>query len=152
METGLYRQYCCVLCNAEILKQRRAAQTAIDRPNTEALKKAREVRLKQVEMNAIIKECIVYLLFVLVVYFISYQERDRRSFLFAQNIKNQFFGSKPYFSSVSFHIFTASLSYSRLLLLYILFLFPSFSLTSYLLLLLLCWYLLLFTYLLLAVN
>jgi len=41
----------------EILKQRRAAQTAVDRPNTEALKRAREVRLKQIEMNAIIKEC-----------------------------------------------------------------------------------------------
>ena len=86
---------------AEILKQRRVAQTAIDRPNTEALKKAREVRLKQLEMNAIIKECIIYLIFVLVVYFISYQERDRRSFLFAQNIKNQFFGGKPSFSRVS---------------------------------------------------
>ena len=87
--------------NEEILKQRRAAQTAIDRPNTEALKKAREVRLKQIEMNAIIKECVIYLIFVLVVYFISYQERDRRSFLFAQNVKNQFFGGKPAFSSVS---------------------------------------------------
>jgi len=109
----------------EILKQRRVAQTAVDRPNTEALKKAREVRLKQIEMNAIIKECIIYLIFVLdffpstsvlppcsfsfcltylifvlVVYFISYQERDKRSFLFAQNIKNQFFGGKPSFSNV----------------------------------------------------
>jgi len=90
-----------LLCDEEILKQRRAAQTAVDRPNTEALKKAREVRLKQIEMNAIIKECIIYLIFVLVVYFISYQERDRRSFLFNQNIKNQFFGGKPSFSAVS---------------------------------------------------
>jgi len=89
------------LCIEEILKQRRAAQTAVDRPNTDALKRAREVRLKQIEMNGIIKECIVYLVFVLVVYFISYQERDFRSFLFAQNIKNQFFGGKPSFSSVS---------------------------------------------------
>jgi len=53
-------------------------------------------------MNAIIKECIIYLIFVLVVYFISYQERDRRSFLFAQNIKSQFFGGKPSFSNVSY--------------------------------------------------
>jgi len=49
----------------------------------------------------VIKECIIYLCFVFVVYFISYQERDFRSFLFAQNIKSQFFGGKPAFSSVS---------------------------------------------------
>ena len=48
-----------------------------------------------------IKECIVYLVFVIVVYFISYQERDFRSFLFAQNVKNQFFHGKPSFTSVS---------------------------------------------------
>ena len=93
-------EFVCVRIE-EILKQRRAAQTAVDRPNVEALKRAREIRLKQIEMNAIIKECIIYLVFVFVVYFISYQERDFRSFLFAQNVKNQFFGGKPSFSSVS---------------------------------------------------
>jgi len=49
---------------------------------------------------ASIKECIVYLVFVIVVYFISYQERDFRSFLFAQNVKNQFFQGKPTFTNV----------------------------------------------------
>jgi hypothetical protein len=99
--------YFCV--PSAILKRRRASQPGgpgLGLPSQEQLKAQREARLKQIEMDAIIRECVIYIFFVLVVYFISYQDRDKRSFAFAQNIKNQFFGGSNEFTGVSFFIFS----------------------------------------------
>ena len=72
-------------------------------PTMEALKKSRENRLKEMQIEALLKECLVYVFFILVLYFISYQERDKRSYLFAQNVKNQFFttATSPAFGDVN---------------------------------------------------
>jgi hypothetical protein len=62
-------------------------------PSQKQLKEQRELRLKQIEMDGIIREVVIYIFFVLVVYFVSFQDRDQRSFFFNQNIQNQFFTS-----------------------------------------------------------
>ena len=59
-------------------------------PDPEALERAREERLKEIAMEAILKECIVYFFFILVLFFLSYQVRDADSYRFADNIKNHF--------------------------------------------------------------
>ena len=57
------------------------------------LKELREKRLQEIQIEAILKECLVYIFFILVLYFISYQDKDNRSFTFVQNLQNQYFGS-----------------------------------------------------------
>ena len=78
-----------------------------DLPSMDSLKKSREKRLHELKIEALLKECLVYVFFILVLYFISYQERDKRSYLFAQNIKNIFFYSalSPAFGDVSILVF-----------------------------------------------
>lgn len=66
----------------------------------DALKAARENRLKEIQMEAILKECVVYFFFVMVLFFISYQTRDMASYNFNENIKNTFVRTKPAFDSV----------------------------------------------------
>ena len=78
------------------------AHTSTNLPDMEKLKESREQRLQEIEIEGIIKECIVYLFFILVLYFISYQDKDRRSFTFVQNLQNRFFNpGDPSFGQVS---------------------------------------------------
>lgn len=74
----------------ELIKQRKQAANEIAPPDTEELAKQRDLRMKEIAMEAILKECIVYFFFIMVLFFISYQTRDSDSFPFAQNIKNSF--------------------------------------------------------------
>ncbi len=77
------------------------AAADIQPPDMESLNAARELRLKEVAMEAILKEVMIYFVFVMVTFFLSYQARDSNSFIFAQNIKNTFFwNGAPYFDSV----------------------------------------------------
>jgi len=76
------------------------AHAETTRPDNETLKIARAARLKELDMEKIIKDCLVYLAFILVLYFISYQDKDERSFLFSQGIQNQFLQGIPCFGNV----------------------------------------------------
>lgn len=69
-------------------------------PDMEVLKQSRENRLKEMQIEAILKECIIYVFFILVLYFISYQDKDKRSFLFSQNLQTRFFQGDPAFGDV----------------------------------------------------
>lgn len=69
-------------------------------PDMEMLKRSRENRLKEMEIEAILKECMTYLFFILVLYFIAYQDKDKRSFLFSQNLQTRFFQGDPAFGNV----------------------------------------------------
>ena len=81
---------------------REMAHANASRPSLDDLKRSREMRLKELEMERIIKDCLVYLFFILVLYFISYQDKDQRSFLFSQGIENRFLQGNPSFDSVRF--------------------------------------------------
>ena len=67
----------------------------------ESLNAARDLRMKEIKMEALLKEIIIYAIFVTVVFFLSYQARDSDSFIFAENVKNTFFRNTPLFESVS---------------------------------------------------
>lgn len=49
-------------------------------------------------MEAILKEILIYFFFVLILFFLSYQQRDLLSFQYTENMKNMFLGK---FESVS---------------------------------------------------
>ena len=85
------------------------AASAIQPPDTAALEAARELRMKEIQMEAVLKEVIVYFFFVMVVFFLSYQARDADSFLLAQNIKNTFVDNSPSLSSVCIMLFASTL-------------------------------------------
>ena len=87
-----------------IIKSRKIKATDIPPLDTEALEKARQTRLNEMQMEAILKECLVYFFFIMVLFFLSYQTRDADSFNFAENIKNTFVRTSPSFDSVSFHL------------------------------------------------
>ena len=84
-----------------LIEQRKVATSQLAPPDEEALEAARELRKKEMAMEAILKECIVYFFFVIVVFFLSYETRDTASFHFANNIKNTFVYNSPSLDSVS---------------------------------------------------
>ncbi|KAK7111719.1 hypothetical protein V1264_011307 [Littorina saxatilis] len=59
-------------------------------PDTKALSEARDLRLKEIKMEAVIKEMVIYFFFLFIIFFISYQQRDPRSYQFGQNVRNTF--------------------------------------------------------------
>lgn len=76
----------------EIAKRRRQANEELEPPDTEALEEARKKRVKEMKMEAILKEIFIYFFFVLILFFLSYQQRDVRSFFYTENMKNMFLG------------------------------------------------------------
>ena len=58
--------------------------------------------MQEIQMEAILKECIVYFFFVITTFFLSYETRDSSSYIFAQNIKDTFKYTSPAFDSVGF--------------------------------------------------
>ena len=74
-----------------IMKQRQQAMGSAGVLDHTRLKELREKRLKEIQIEAILKECLIYIFFILVLYFISYQDKDNRSFTFVQNLQNQYF-------------------------------------------------------------
>ena len=61
-----------------------------------------QLRMQEIQMEAILKECIVYFFFVITTFFLSYETRDSSSYIFAQNIKDTFKYTSPAFDSVGF--------------------------------------------------
>lgn len=68
------------------------ANEQLEPPDTEALEEARKQRIKEVKMEAILKEIMIYFFFVLILFFLSYQQRDLQSFYYTENMKNMFLG------------------------------------------------------------
>ncbi|XP_046581985.1 LOW QUALITY PROTEIN: uncharacterized protein LOC124289408 [Haliotis rubra] len=83
-----------------ILLQRKMANSEYAPPDTKDLDEVRDLRLKEIKMEAVLKEIIIYTFFVLVIFFLSYQQRDSDSFGFGQNIKNRFVGKFEKISTI----------------------------------------------------
>ena len=84
-----------MLDRLDIVARRKKAATEMPDVDVKALEAARELRLKEIQMEAILKEFLVYFFFVSVVFFLSYQTRDLSSHDYAQNIKNTFVETSP---------------------------------------------------------
>jgi len=83
----------------EIIAQRKKATAFVQPPDCKEMEETRELRLKEIAMEAILKEVIIYFFFVMTTFFLSYQTRDSNSFQFAENIKNTFKRTSPAFDS-----------------------------------------------------
>jgi hypothetical protein len=53
----------------------------------ESLNKARENRMMEIQMETVLREIAIYIVFVLVLFFLSYQQRDSNSYQMAENLK-----------------------------------------------------------------
>ena len=80
----------------DIIQRRKMTASQVAPPDMASLEKARELRMNELQMEAILKEMIVYFFFLIVIFFLSYQARDSDSFIFAENIKNTFERNVPY--------------------------------------------------------
>jgi len=78
------------------------ANETLEPPDTEALEEARKQRVKEMKMEAILKEIGIYFFFVLILFFLSYQQRDTRSFLYTENMKSMFLGKYESVNTCSF--------------------------------------------------
>ena len=85
------------------MKQRQMATAFVKPIDSAELIAERELRMKEIQMEAILKEVIVYFIFVIVLFFLSYQARDLQSFNYAQNIKNTLVENSPTFESVGLY-------------------------------------------------
>lgn len=83
------QRYVCLL---EIAKRRREASDTLVPPDAEKLEEQKQARLREIKMEAILKEILIYGFFVLVLFFLSYQQRDTQSFYYTDNMKNMFVG------------------------------------------------------------
>lgn len=63
-------------------------------PDCEKLQKARQLRLKQRQMKAIIKEICNHMLVVIVVLFVAYANHDTKSYAFSKEIDDIFVQGK----------------------------------------------------------
>ena len=88
----------------DIVERRKKAATEMPDVDLKALEEQRQTRLKEIAMEAILKECIVYFFFVSIVFFLSYQARDITSYDLSRNIRNTFVETSPSFESVSLRI------------------------------------------------
>jgi len=79
--------------NTEIARKRREASESLEPPDTEKLEEQRKARVKEMKMEAIMKEIFVYGFFVIILFFLSYQQRDLQSFYYTENMKNMFLGN-----------------------------------------------------------
>lgn len=91
--TKLISTWFSVLHPPAIMLQRKMAAQELQPPDFQALEAARELRLKEMKMEVIIKEIIIYAFFVLVLFFISYQTRDSQSYMYASHLQNTFLTS-----------------------------------------------------------
>ena len=89
------------------MERRKQAAADVQPPDMESLNAARELRMKEMAMEALLKEIITYAIFVLIVFFLSYQARDSDSFIYAENIKSTFFRNSPTFDGVSLNYFVS---------------------------------------------
>ncbi|XP_063443914.1 polycystin-1-like protein 2 [Mytilus trossulus] len=73
-----------------IVAKRKLANEDCKPIDMEALNKARENRMMEIKMETLLREIAIYLLFVLVLFFLSYQQRDSFSYQMAANLRNYF--------------------------------------------------------------
>ncbi len=92
----------CYCLTAASDHRKMAIAPAFQPPNTQELEEMRVLRMKEMKMEAVLKEIIGYFYFVLIVFFLSYQARDADSYPFAETIKNIFVTNSPSLSSVSY--------------------------------------------------
>ena len=63
---------------SEVQLERQMGNVHYAPPDPEALEAAREQRLNELKMEAVLKEIVIYFFFLLIIFFISYQQRDPR--------------------------------------------------------------------------
>ncbi|KAL3878017.1 hypothetical protein ACJMK2_035653 [Sinanodonta woodiana] len=73
---------------ADIVNRRKLANAEIKPPDLEALGVARTNRLKEIQMETVIKEIAVYLFFVIILFFLSYHQRDSDSYIYSENLQS----------------------------------------------------------------
>ena len=71
----------------EIMLQRRSANEEFAPPDAETLKKAREHRLMEMKMDAVLREIAIYVFFLGIIFFLSYQQRDPLSFGYGDTVR-----------------------------------------------------------------
>ena len=84
------------------MERRKKANENCKPIDMESLEKAREARMMEIKMETLLREIAIYIIFVLVLFFLSYQQRDSNSYQMAENLKSFFdngFTSVSIFSS-----------------------------------------------------
>ncbi|XP_064637018.1 polycystin-1-like protein 2 [Lineus longissimus] len=74
----------------KIILQRRNAVHNLRPPDQASLREARELRLKEIAMESIIKEMMAYFVFIIIIFFLSYQTRSTHSYKLGSTVKNLF--------------------------------------------------------------
>ena len=90
----------CVYLFIELLAKRRELAAAMKPPDFEALRKARKKRQNEMEMEAILKEIIIYFIFVCVLVYLSYQNRSTHGHPLWLTSKDLFWDNSPNIESV----------------------------------------------------
>lgn len=75
---------------AEIAAKRKEANAEFQPPDPSTLEEARQQRLIELKMEEVLKELTSYIFFVIILFFLSYQQRDSNSYTYATNLKNTF--------------------------------------------------------------
>ncbi|CAG5132503.1 unnamed protein product, partial [Candidula unifasciata] len=73
---------------SQIMLQRQYDKSEFQAPDPEQLAKARNDRLMEIKMEAVLKDIALYTFFVVVIFFLSYQQRDPQSYYLSNHIKN----------------------------------------------------------------
>jgi len=102
-----------IILSAELLEKRKALVAEMQPPDFEALAKARKKRQNEIEMERIIKEIIIYFIFIMVLLYLSYNVKDKAGHNLYVTSKDIFWDNSPQIDGVSSHslhsIFSVSL-------------------------------------------
>ncbi|XP_060067156.1 uncharacterized protein LOC132547416 [Ylistrum balloti] len=71
----------------EIALRRKVQNSEFKPPDVKTLEEQRQLRMMELKMEEVVREIGIYALFVLILFFLSYQTRDSDSFLMAENLK-----------------------------------------------------------------
>ena len=82
--------YCTFECYLEIARQRRVRLFDLRPIDSNEMARAREQRLREIKMGDIIREIVMYVLFTVILLFLSYQSRDTNSHDLYRDTKNIF--------------------------------------------------------------
>ncbi|XP_069123478.1 uncharacterized protein [Argopecten irradians] len=72
----------------EIAQRRKIQNSEFKPPDMKTLEEQRQLRMMELKMEEVVREIGIYALFVLILFFLSYQTRDSDSFLMADNLKS----------------------------------------------------------------
>ena len=79
-------------------------KTVYSPPDPVLLEKARKVRIKEIKMWTVIRETMLYTLFLLILIIITYKNRSELMYLYKNSMEQVFTmtnGTKPFFMKVS---------------------------------------------------